>query len=153
MRSQTLLTEETVLMGLLFERTIECCPAPRPYGASECGLDISTRAHAEYLSCHFSRTLSDTAPQIAGIDPQLLSFSVAATDEQVHIRVLGLVMIDGNPFSGNAKISINHLHQSPNERREFYLVFWRHDNLEEMRVRSLPFPEGAWNVAILTFPI
>src|SRR5579862_9028561 len=94
-------------------------------GASDLGLEARTQPLGRKLLSRPSKAPCD----VGAIHAQRPSLATRASDDDVRMRVLGIVMVDGCPLDGSTEVALDARHELSHVAREVELarVLRRHD--------------------------
>ena len=102
--------------------------------AFEREIDVTLAAEAEFRSDEFGGTGAHPGADIVLVDDQILAVIAFAADKQMNVRVVGVPVIDGDPFEPGAKIVFHRPDQVAGEGADIgqLAAILRRDNEAEM---------------------
>src|SRR5262245_51393432 len=106
--------------------------------------DLALRAVAQRLGREVLAAPADTLPKVIGMDPEALAWGVPTADQNMHVRVTGVVVVDGHPLEARAEIPLHVRDECSCVRLqvEALSVLRRDDELPQPFVaRPLPAPQ------------
>src|SRR2546425_268432 len=80
--------------------------------------DLAFRAVAERLRRQVLTAPADTLPQVIGMDPDALASGVPTADEEMNVRVVGVVVIDRHPLESRPQVALHVGDERPAVRLE-----------------------------------
>ena len=83
---------------------------------------LALRAIAERLRRQVLTASADALSQVVGVDPQMLAPGVATVDEEMNMRVVGVVVVDGHPLEPRPQVALHVRDERPRVRLEVELL-------------------------------
>src|SRR5439155_27160088 len=114
--------------------------------------DLALRAIAERLRRQVLTAPADALPQVIGMDLEALASGVPTAEEEMNVRVVGVVVIHGHPLESRPQVALHVRDERPCVRLEIQAlgVLGRDDELPQALVAGpLPAPEGRRKVDAL----
>jgi len=114
--------------------------------------DLALRAIPEHLSREVLAAPPDPLFQVVRMDLEGLAACVSTAHQKVHMRVVRVVVVDGDPLEARSQISLHVGHESPRVRLEIKAIgmLGRNDELPEAGVAGpLPASQGGGEVDAL----
>ena len=137
--------DETSIVHVTDEAAIDAGQALLLDLAAQPVLDLEIRARPEIQADDLRGALAHAGGYVIAGDDEVLAALVAATHQDMRVRMAGVVMIDRHPIELGTEIFLHAVHQAAGERLEvvvFRAVLGRDDEAELMAVALGTLQEG-----------
>jgi len=104
------------------KRAVERCEALLSDFLGVRAADVELLSRAELLGRDLLGAPAQAIRDVAAIEPDLAPVPVDAADDDVGVRVIGVVVIDCGPFELAPEVSFDARHQAPDVDGEIELV-------------------------------
>ena len=146
--------EEAFAPGLAHKRAVEVGEPEALHGPPARLDDLALRAIAEHLRGQVLAAAPDPLLDVVGMDLEGLASGISTAHQKVHVRVVGVVVVDGHPFQTGTQVALHLRDEGAGVRLEVELVavLGRDNELPEPLIaRPLPAAEGRGELDPLTF--
>jgi hypothetical protein len=127
------------------EIPIQACEALLLDFGAEAGLDFVVGARAKIKSYDLGSSLPHASTQILPSDDEVFSLVLFTSEDDVSVRMSGIVMVNGDPIEFGPEIPLHLEHEATGQRlqiRVFDRVFCGDDETELMPVTVAAVEEG-----------
>jgi hypothetical protein len=126
-------------------RSIQARPTLLANLAFGTSADLQLSSWAEPFGGELAGSKPHAAGQVTAIDHQVSTGLIDAAEDYVDVRIVGIPVIDGNPFETGAEVDFHPLNQLAGECSQVFelvRIFRRHDEAELMPILASALLEG-----------